>query len=63
MQIGMVGLGKMGGNMVRRLLNGEHNVVACNRTPEPVRQAVAAGAVGAESMDFGTNRLPTNPME
>jgi len=41
MEIGMVGLGKMGSNMVRRLARGGHRVVAYDRAPEPV-QALAA---------------------
>ena len=49
MQIGFVGLGKMGGNMVERLLRGGHQVVVYNRNPEPVKRAVALGAVAAGS--------------
>lgn len=44
MQIGYFGLGKMGFNMVLRLLEKNHEVVACNRTPEPVKEAAKAGA-------------------
>ena len=51
MQIGFVGLGKMGGNMVHRILrDSDHEVVAWNRTPEPVEEAVKLGASGAESL-------------
>ncbi len=35
MQIGMVGLGRMGANMARRLLKGGHHVVVFNRSPKP----------------------------
>ena len=38
MQIGFVGLGKMGGNMVRKLLQEGHNVVVWNRSPEPAQE-------------------------
>jgi 6-phosphogluconate dehydrogenase len=37
----------MGGNMARRLLRGGHEVVVSNRSPEPVEQLEAEGAVGA----------------
>lgn len=50
MQLAMIGLGKMGGNMATRLLRGGHSVVAYNRSPEPVRAAEAEGAVGAASL-------------
>lgn len=44
MQIGYFGLGKMGFNMVLRLLDKGHDVVACNRSPEPVKEAAKRGA-------------------
>ncbi|MCU0766778.1 MAG: NAD(P)-binding domain-containing protein, partial [Gammaproteobacteria bacterium] len=47
MQIGMVGLGRMGANMVRRLLKGGHDCVVYNRSPEPVRAMAAEGATPA----------------
>lgn len=50
MELGMVGLGKMGGNMVLRLLQGGHRVVVTNRSPGPIAQAEAAGAIGAHSV-------------
>ncbi len=51
MQIGMIGLGRMGGNMVRRLLRGGHECVVFNRSPEPVRALAKEGAKGFESLD------------
>jgi len=51
MDIAMIGLGRMGGNMASRLLRGGHRVVVHNRSPEPVRAAVAEGAVGADSLE------------
>ncbi len=51
MQIGMIGLGRMGMNMVRRLLQGRHQIVAYNRTPDKVRQIMKEGAKGAFSME------------
>jgi len=47
MRIGMIGLGRMGMNMARRLLQGGHEVVAFNRSPEKTRQLVGDGAEGA----------------
>src|SRR5438132_1507595 len=51
MEIGLYGLGRMGGNMVTRLARGGHRVVAGNRSPEPVREAVGHGAAGAGSIE------------
>jgi 6-phosphogluconate dehydrogenase len=51
MQIGMVGLGRMGMNMVRRLLRDRHQVVAYNRTAQRVREAMKEGAKGAFSLE------------
>jgi len=51
MQIGFVGLGKMGLNMVKRLLGGGHQVVAFDRAPDAVRQAESAGARGVSSLE------------
>jgi len=50
MQIGMAGLGRMGGAMARRLLRNGHEVVAYNRSPRPVADIVAEGARGADSL-------------
>jgi 6-phosphogluconate dehydrogenase len=50
MQLGFVGLGRMGGNMVHRLARGGHEVVAFNRSPGPVEEAVKHGATGASSL-------------
>ena len=49
MQIGFVGLGKMGGNMVERLLRDKHEVVIYNRTPEKVQEYAKRGAIPASS--------------
>jgi 6-phosphogluconate dehydrogenase len=50
MQIGMIGLGRMGANMVRRLLKGSHQCVVFNRSPEKVQELVKEKAVGASSL-------------
>ncbi|MBS0214356.1 MAG: decarboxylating 6-phosphogluconate dehydrogenase [Proteobacteria bacterium] len=49
MQLGMIGLGRMGANMVRRLLAGGHQCVAYDRLPDAVRAVVREGAAGAAS--------------
>lgn len=51
MEMAMVGLGKMGANMVRRLLQGGHRVVVSDLNAEAVATAVAAGAVAADSLE------------
>ena len=51
MQIGMIGLGRMGGNMVRRLLRGGHECVVYDRTPSVTATFVAEGATGAATLD------------
>ncbi len=50
MQIGMIGLGRMGMNMAKRLLQGGHEVVAYNRTPEKTEEIVREGAIGSFSL-------------
>src|SRR5213592_30456 len=50
MQLGMIGLGRMGANMVRRLIRGGHKCVVFDRSPEMVNQLVAEGAVGTNSL-------------
>jgi 6-phosphogluconate dehydrogenase len=57
MQLGFVGLGRMGGNMVHRLARGGHEVVAFNRSPGPVQQAVQHGATGATSLEDLVQRV------
>ncbi len=59
MELGMVGLGKMGANMTERLVNGGHDVVAYDRNPEAVEQAVEKGARGAESLEDLVDQLST----
>jgi 6-phosphogluconate dehydrogenase len=50
MRIGMVGLGRMGANMVRRLIKGGHECVAFDNSAEAVKSIVAQGAKGASSL-------------
>jgi 6-phosphogluconate dehydrogenase len=57
MQIGMMGLGRMGMNMVRRLLKGGQKVVAYNRTPDRVKEIVKEGAQGAYTLEELVEKL------
>ncbi len=51
MRIAMVGLGRMGANMVRRLMRAGHECVVYNRSPEPVQELAQEGAIGASSLE------------
>jgi len=57
MQLGMIGLGRMGSNMVRRLLARDHECVVFARQPEVVRQLAGEGATGSKSLDDFVARL------
>src|SRR6201984_134834 len=50
MQIGMIGLGRMGANMVRRLIRKSHSCVVFNRSPQAVNELVKEQAIGAASL-------------
>lgn len=50
MQIGMIGLGRMGANMVRRLLRGGHECVVNDRNPDAVKALLNEGAIGDTSL-------------
>jgi 6-phosphogluconate dehydrogenase len=51
MQVGMIGLGRMGANMVRRLMRNGHECVVHDVSPEAIAGLEAEGSVGAESME------------
>jgi 6-phosphogluconate dehydrogenase len=57
MQIGMIGLGRMGGNMSRRLLRAKHQCVAFDRHPENVRKVTDQGGTGAASLEELVQKL------
>jgi len=57
MQLGMIGLGRMGANMVRRLLTGGHQCVAFDRSPKAVDELVKEKAVGASSLQDLVKKL------
>ncbi|MBV8196759.1 MAG: decarboxylating 6-phosphogluconate dehydrogenase [Candidatus Eremiobacteraeota bacterium] len=61
MQLGMVGLGKMGNYMTQRLIAGGHKVVAYDRSADAVKSAVAAGAAGATSLADMVSQLRGTP--
>src|SRR5262245_21253492 len=50
MQLGMVGLGRMGGNMVRRLMRAGHECVVYDRNPQTVKEYAGEGAQGATTL-------------
>ncbi|MGE7413606.1 phosphogluconate dehydrogenase (NAD(+)-dependent, decarboxylating) [Methylobacterium tarhaniae] len=57
MQLGMVGLGRMGGNIVRRLLRNGHTAVVFDQDPKAVAALVQEGAVGADSLEDFVSKL------
>src|SRR3954471_15919560 len=57
MQLGMIGLGRMGANMVRRLLRGGHQCVVFDRNNEAVQTLTKEGAAGASSLDDFVKQL------
>ena len=57
MQLGMIGLGRMGGNMVRRLMRGSHQCVVFDLNPENVKVLAAEGAAGGSSMEDFVKKL------
>ncbi len=57
MQIGMIGLGKMGANMVRRLMRGKHEVVVYDRSAEAIKALEKDGATGSTSLEDFVGKL------
>ncbi|SHJ29963.1 phosphogluconate dehydrogenase (NAD(+)-dependent, decarboxylating) [Halodesulfovibrio aestuarii] len=57
MQIAMIGLGRMGMNMARRLIQGGHQVVVWNRSSDKVAAIVSEGAIGAQTIKEAVQRL------
>ena len=60
MQIGMIGLGRMGANMVRRLMRAGHSAVVYDRSPQAVASLVGDGATGAATLTEFVSRC-TSP--
>ena len=61
MELGMVGLGRMGANMVERLVRGGHRVVGFDRDAGAVARVTSAGAGGADSLTALTGKLSQKP--
>ncbi len=59
MQLGMIGLGRMGANMVRRLLHSGHNCVVYDHNLDAVRQLAGEGALGTQSLEEFIGKLET----
>src|SRR5512136_1470746 len=59
MQLGMIGLGRMGANMVRRLMRGGHECVVYDRYADAVKQLAGEGAIGAFSLEEFVGKLHT----
>ena len=59
MKIGLIGLGKMGSNMVLRLLKDKHEIVVYDRSPDPVKNLEKQGAIGAGSVVDMLKKLPS----
>ena len=57
MRIGFIGLGRMGANMVRRLVRDGHEIVVYNRTPEKTREAEGEGAIASYSIEELVGKL------
>jgi 6-phosphogluconate dehydrogenase len=61
MEIGMIGLGRMGGNMVLRLLRNQHRVIGYDRSADAVKGIQTQGAAGAESLEALVNSFTGSP--
>lgn len=61
MELGIYGLGRMGGNMATRLVRGGHRVVASNRSRGPVDEAASLGATPAYTMEEMVSKLEASP--
>ena len=59
MQLGMIGLGRMGGNMVRRLMRGGHTCIVYDRAADAVRALAGEGAVASTTLDDFLGQLST----
>jgi len=59
MQLGMIGLGRMGSNLVRRLMRDGHRCVAYDRNPDVVKALASEGADGASSLEDFVRKLET----
>jgi 6-phosphogluconate dehydrogenase len=58
MQIGMIGLGRMGANMARRLIRKGHTCVVFNRSPQAVTELIKEKAIGAPTARLAETSPP-----
>ena len=61
MEMGMVGLGRMGGNMVLRLLKRGHRLIAFDRSTDAIEEKASQGATGAYSMEEFVQKFDSRP--
>jgi len=61
MEMGMVGLGRMGGNMVLRLVKRGHRMIAYDRSPDAVQMHVSQGAVGVHTLEEFVKAFESKP--
>jgi 6-phosphogluconate dehydrogenase len=61
MRLGMVGLGRMGSNMARRLMRGGHEVVVTDLSADSVKHMAGEGAIGSSSLDDFVSKLDKPP--
>lgn len=59
MQLGMVGLGKMGANMTTRLIQGGHEIVVTDLNADAIKQAEEGGAIGSDNLETLVSKLNT----
>src|SRR5438105_15822876 len=59
MRLGMVGLGRMGANMTRRLMGGGHELVVTDLSAENVKRIAGEGAIASDSLDDFVGKLGT----
>jgi 6-phosphogluconate dehydrogenase len=60
-EVGMIGLGRMGGNMASRLLQKGHRVIVLNRSPGPVQEKEAEGAIGSHAVEEFVAKFTDRP--
>ena len=61
MQLGMIGLGRMGGNIVRRIMRAGHKAVVFDANPKATAELAGEGATPAKSLDEFVQKLDQRP--
>ena len=57
MKIGLIGLGKMGGNMLKRLKKDNHEIIAFDLNKDNVKKAIEDGGIGSDSIEDLVSKL------